>query len=474
MASTDGDSRTRDEDDFGGFLRWCAANSIDVREDAVEFTFARRGGTAAAAADKNRGVEAKRDLARGEIVATIPFEACLTLRACSRSDIAASVETRLAETKLEAGWLCGLACVLCIERSEPTSRWRAYDKVLPRRENNVVSLWGESERKLLVGTELEMTLRDELAAAKSEWERVVEPIFTKHSLACSFEDYHDARTVVSSRAFTLSPNAGVGLVPIADAFNHRTGGHDVNVGDGSAVTTTSGDALCVKVTKEGGVKRGEEMFNSYGMLGNANLLNSYGFTQAENPADKVHLTTTNIRTEAALAGISGAQISKRFEWMESVGLCSTDGSFAIDKSRENFREVCDVVWTCITDDESFNKVRHTNRRTDAIDAILSVSTSVNTRRQNDVYSTLTPEVADIVSRAIERRLSLYASLPQDSASVVGKTSAMEERFALAAQLIRAEREILSATLDFLRSAHGSGCRNKRPKGADDAAFALFD
>lgn len=474
MASTDDDSNARDEDDFSVFLRWCASNSIDVREDAVEFTFAMRGGSAAAGADKNRGVEAKRDLARGEIVATIPFEACLTLRACSRSDIAASVETRLAETKLEAGWLVGLTCALCVERNEPTSRWRAYDKVLPRRENNVVSLWGETERKLLVGTELEMTLRDELSAAKSEWERVVEPIFARHSLACSFEDYHDARTVVSSRAFTLSPNAGVGLVPIADAFNHRTGGHDVNVGDGSAATTTSGDALCVKVTKEDGVRRGQEIFNTYGMLGNANLLNSYGFAQEENPADKVHLTTTNIRAEAALAGISGGQIAKRFEWLESVGLCSSDGSFAIDKSRDNFREMCDVVWTCITVDELFNRVRHSNTRADAMDAIFSVSKSMNTRRENDVYSTLTPEVSDIVSRAIERRLSLYASLPHDSASGVGKTSEMEERLALAAQLIRAEREILSTTLDFLRSAHESGCTNKRPKGADDSAFALFD
>ena len=58
MASTDDDSNARDEDDFSVFLRWCASNSIDVREDAVEFTFAMRGGSAAAGADKNRGVEA--------------------------------------------------------------------------------------------------------------------------------------------------------------------------------------------------------------------------------------------------------------------------------------------------------------------------------------------------------------------------------------------------------------------------------
>ena len=136
--------------------------------------------------------------------------------------------------------------------------------------------------------------------------------------------------------------------------------------------------------------------------------------------------------------------------------------------------MCDVVWTCITVDELFNRVRHSNTSADAIDAIFSVSKSMNTRRENDVYSTLTPEVSDIVSRAIERRLSLYASLPHDSASGVGKTPEMEERLALAAQLIRAEREILSTTLDFLRSAHESGCTNKRPKGADDSAFALFD
>ena len=39
----DDDSNARDEDDFSVFLRWCASNSIDVREDAVEFTPAMRG-----------------------------------------------------------------------------------------------------------------------------------------------------------------------------------------------------------------------------------------------------------------------------------------------------------------------------------------------------------------------------------------------------------------------------------------------
>ena len=105
-----------------------------------------------------------------------------------------------------------------------------------------------AERELLAGTEIEQSMRDELSAAKREWDRVVSKVFEKHGVKCSFDYFHAARTVVSSRAFTMTPSRN-GLVPIADAFNHRTGEHDVNVGDGESYTGTKGYSLCVKITK---------------------------------------------------------------------------------------------------------------------------------------------------------------------------------------------------------------------------------
>jgi len=456
------------DDAFDAFLRWCRANAIEVREDDVEFTFAVQK------ANKDRGVTAKRALERGAILAVIPFEACLTLKTCSRADVAASVEEALVKTKTEASWLCGLTAALCVERSLGLkSRYFAYDRVLPRCEANVVCAWNDGERSYLAGTEVETSLRDEAAAAKNEWERVVAPVFKEHGVECSFEQFIEARTVVSSRAFTLSPNAGVGLVPIADAFNHLTGNHHVNVGDGDAVvrSETGGEALCVKVTNEQGVRRGDEIFNTYGFHGNAKLLNSYGFTQNDNPADEVRLTTTNIRTEAALAGVcSGTQLTKRFKWLERTQVCAPDASFSISKSQAISEELCAVVWTLVASEDAFQKIRHTNRHADALHAIETVSTAINTMKiRGNNPSTLTPEVADVISLAIERRLSLYRS----QTNIDGGVS--PPRVELAIQLINSERAILNSALLTLTEFVNKHSHNRAKGSKDDSdAFALFD
>jgi len=46
----------------------------------------------------------------------------------------------------------------------------------------------------------------------------------------------------------------------------------------------------------------EEVFNTYGELGNAKLLCSYGFTQIDNPADGVTIGLPALRAAAALVG----------------------------------------------------------------------------------------------------------------------------------------------------------------------------
>ena len=47
---------------------------------------------------------------------------------------------------------------------------------------------------------------------------------------------------------------------------------------------------------------GEELFNTYGPLGNCQLLNYYGFTQAGNPEDYVQLSGAVIRAACAVNG----------------------------------------------------------------------------------------------------------------------------------------------------------------------------
>lgn len=453
---------------FLAFLAWCRSRAIDVDEDALEFTFATTSsGERANTVDENRGVRARVGLSTSRTIARIPFDACLTPETCGMPDVARDVGEALTRMKTDASWLCALACALCVERHlGDASTFAPYDKVLPRYEKNVVSMWDDAERELLAGTEIEQSMRDELSAAKREWDRVVSKVFEKHGVKCSFDDFHAARTVVSSRAFTMTPSRN-GLVPIADAFNHRTGEHDVNVGDGESYTGTKGDSLCVKITKTEGVREGDEIFNTYGFLGNAKLLNSYGFTQVNNPGDEVRLNTTNIRVAAAMTGISGGQLAKRFEWIGKAGVCAPDASFAFVRNGGIPNDIITVVWACVVDEDMFQKIRHTNRRADALEAMTTVAKSMSPQDAG-TSSMMTPQVVDVIDHTVKRRLALY----RDCSRMPLLDSTSSKRVGLAIALVEAERTILEEVLTELETFR-TETGNKRVKASNDA-FDLFD
>lgn len=68
-------------------------------------------------------------------------------------------------------------------------------------------------------------------AAKCEWEECIAPVVSGFdSSAVEFppelfcwDSYLRARAIVTSRAFAVDDAHGVGLVPLADLFNHVTG-----------------------------------------------------------------------------------------------------------------------------------------------------------------------------------------------------------------------------------------------------------
>ncbi|PIN25431.1 hypothetical protein CDL12_01822 [Handroanthus impetiginosus] len=122
------------------------------------------------------------------------------------------------------------------------------------------------------------------------------------------------------------------MVPLADLFNHKTAAEDVhftsvssssesdsdadngkrdannqNDGDDEAIASdihsetgafdgddlelaTSGDDITsMKMIMVKDVKAGDEVFNTYGSLGNAALLHRYGFTEPDNPFDILNI-----------------------------------------------------------------------------------------------------------------------------------------------------------------------------------------
>ena len=277
--------------------------------------------------------------------------------ACAHADAVRRIRDDIGD---DTQWLAALGAALLLERAsfsanekvssknnenassettETTIRTRyarlsGYVATLPRREANVVASWPEERRRFLAGTDVERALRCERSAARREWEgyaktRVREALAagretfreneTKRETRegdlitsfPTFRDYLDARSVVSSRAFLVTDAEGPGLVPIADLFNHRTGGHHVAMRllDGDGASSTSDATLVAVVSSR--VEKGAEVFNTYGALGNATLLNSYGFTQENNPEDTVSVSVPDLRAAAAMRGAPGPVVAKR-------------------------------------------------------------------------------------------------------------------------------------------------------------------
>jgi SET domain-containing protein 6 len=313
----------------------------------------------------------------------------------------------------------------------------------------------------------------------------------------TFDTYLAARSVVSSRAFTINPVVGVGLVPIADLFNHRTGGHHVHMCDlddklaipeiakqegGEARGGKEGDCMFMKVVTA--VDEGEEVFNTYGELGNAKLLCSYGFAQMNNPADDVTIGLPALRAAAALRGVSGAQIAARLAWCEANGVCDEETAFHL---RARSRSVPSdalllVLWILATSDGRFDAVRKAMKPPSDKGNAETVAhfTSVAEKQGG----TLKEESAlQILSETLRRRRAMYAaSAPEDGGSDDWKSSL--------SILLNSEEGIIRDCEKYLeenvKSDDGAGENRKRKvdgggkpdeeggqKAAADA-FSLFD
>ncbi|XP_030551347.1 ribosomal lysine N-methyltransferase 3 [Rhodamnia argentea] len=300
------------------FKRWMKSQSIDC-SDALRFTDDPSLGIA---------VMALCDLKEGDLVATIPKAACLTIKTSGASSLieAAGLDGSL-----------GLSVALMYEKSlGETSHWAGYLQLLPDKQC-LPLVWSLDEvDRLLPGTELHKTVREDKALIYDDWKECILPLLDSRLLKLDLEyfgpeHYFAAKSLVSSRSFEIDDYHGYGMVPLADLFNHKTGAEDVNFtsvsshgesdddsdycddypdadisedGNGQLIqdldTNSTGNMeRRPPVTKEDpavlemilvkDVNAGDEVYNTYGTLGNAALLHRYGFTEENNPYDIVNI-----------------------------------------------------------------------------------------------------------------------------------------------------------------------------------------
>lgn len=356
------------------------------------------------------GVRAVVDLKEGDIIATIPKKACLTIRTSAAGHM---IE------EAELGGALGLAVAFMYERSKGTnSPWYAYLQLLPHQER-VPLVWTVDEvDTLLAGTELHKVVEEDMKLFHEDWKESVASLTALDPMEFprdwfSVEQYFAAKTIVGSRAFEIDDYHGYGMVPLADLFNHKTAAEDVhftlvpidystdidnpeasysdeecntrscsdisdcmhseadtglspilNGNDNDDIKGTcfsnagsSSEVLEMILVKD--VKEGSEVFNTYGTLSNAALLHRYGFTEPDNPFDIVNIDF-DLVIDCCLLSLSSRHVRVRVALWRRLGCtgCSSQNSeyFEISVSGKPQLELLILLYIIHLSDEAYQRL----------------------------------------------------------------------------------------------------------------------
>uniref|UniRef100_A0ACD5VXI9 Uncharacterized protein n=1 Tax=Avena sativa TaxID=4498 RepID=A0ACD5VXI9_AVESA len=340
------------------FQRWMRKHGV-VCSDALCLDASEAGGVYV------RAVAALRE---GDVVATIPRRACLTPRT---SGAAAAIEAA------QLGGTLALAVAVMYERARgATSPWKYYLRLIPDREP-VPLVWPRDEAdRLLAGTELDKTVKQDREFLCEDWNECIEPLISSGELGVepddlSLEKYFAAKSLLSSRSFRIDRYHGSGMVPLADLFNHKTDGEHVHFtkseesdsdeeddddqsnadsdqeeddDDQSNASADEQPTVKSSTSKPSGeghndedlemiivrdANTGEEVYNTYGTMGNAALLHRYGFTEPDNPYDIVNIDLTLV-TKWCSSKYSHRYARERVSLWSKLGYSGCTGEDAAD------------------------------------------------------------------------------------------------------------------------------------------------
>eukprot|EP00850_Spirogloea_muscicola_P003601 SM000014S00389 [mRNA] locus=s14:1005314:1008844:- [translate_table: standard] len=248
------------------FLTWCKINGLTMSNKSSIQPDPDRG---------RRGLYAVEDISQGESLSIIPLRLGLHLR-------------QLNEEHSDAlpGW-AEVAQLLLQELAEgEQSHWAPYLNILPRQVPLPIFLRPEDVKNVQWHHMIEKI--EQIRKSVTEAYNLLAPL-----KAATLDDFGKGRvaewaaSMVFSRAFTLPVGGGAEfqdfvMMPFMDMINH----HYDNNADWMSQPVVHGK---LEIVAKRSIKRGQEIFTSFGPRPNDNLFLYYGFLQEDNPFDIIHV-----------------------------------------------------------------------------------------------------------------------------------------------------------------------------------------
>uniref|UniRef100_A0A3Q3QGW9 N-lysine methyltransferase SETD6 n=1 Tax=Monopterus albus TaxID=43700 RepID=A0A3Q3QGW9_MONAL len=285
------------------------------------------------------GMLAKDSIEEGEVLFTIPRSALLHQGTTRVSALLEKGEKSSLESS--SGWV-PLLLALLYEYTSSQSPWKPYLSLCTDFKTlDLPMFWSKEERdRLLRGTGIPEAVDTDLANIQREYTDVVLPFITRHPDLWN-PDTHTLDLYTQMVAFVMAysfqepqgeedgeegekPINPPMMVPMADMLNHMSN-HSANL----EFTPDSLKMVCVRP-----IRKGEEVFNTYGQMANWQLLHMYGFTEPypSNSNDTADIPITNLY-KAATQGIQSDLDRQLLEerWEMLCQMTQEKGAFVFDK-----------------------------------------------------------------------------------------------------------------------------------------------
>ncbi|KAF3497479.1 hypothetical protein DY000_02056395 [Brassica cretica] len=439
-------------------------------------------------------VKASRDLKEGDVVANISKTACLT------------VKTSGAREMIESAELDGplaLSVAIMYERGlGQESPWAGYLQILPFQED-LPLVWPLDELdSLLSGTEIHKDVKKDHGLVYEDWEENIVPLISllpENVDPGSFgiKEYLAAKSLIASRSFEIDDYHGWGMVPLADLFNHKTGEEDVHFtaelphseSDSEADETDNSDAASAATDEEDetskedssmlqddvsslemimvkNVPAGAEVYNTYGLIGNAALLHRYGFTELNNLYNIVNIDL-DLVTEWSTSSFTTRYTRARLALFKKLGYNSE--YFEVSSTGEPEAELLMLLNILLLPDDTYNKLDLALTG----DCVSKEGREITIGKHKVVFGEscssdvlLTDGVCEALLAIVDKREGLYgtsSSLEDDVVKVESCVLPRDRRLYHSLVLRVSERRILEKLRSNVRERLGEVSGGKRRK-----------
>ncbi|KAG0174351.1 hypothetical protein DFQ28_006666 [Apophysomyces sp. BC1034] len=382
-----------------------------------------------------RGVVATKDFKEGDILFSIPRKLLLSEYTSKLRKLDAMDEN----LDSMAGWNPLILSMMYENRAD--SFWKPYLDILPRTFSTPI-FWNKEDLKELEGTdvpakigkpEAEDMFKEEIASViKGHPELFDENIHTLDlfhicgSLVMAYS-FHDERGVkdkgyeLDSDDEELEEELGkdlIAMVPMADMLNHKTGFNNARL-------FHEADRLEMKAIIS--IAKGDQIYNTYGELCNADLLRKYGFIDENNPFDICELDEDLVMSICANKDDDDQLREKKIDFLMGEGIL--EDCFVLDNDYQIPPELIITAHVLKSSKDEIN---------------------IMIEKDKLPKPNLTPEIKDLILKVLEKRLARYpTSLEDDLVALEADDLRLNKRNALQVRI--GEKQVLLETLKNLKN-----------------------